>query len=340
MKRLLKVLNKETVLPYPIWFMRQAGRYLPEYRKVRHEGGNFLDLCYNSDLACEVTLQPIKRFDLDAAIVFSDILVIPDLMGVDVKFEPNFGPVINFELTENSIYDIKHNFDRDKAERLLKTIRHVRRDLPAEKTLIGFCGAPWTIASYMLEGGGSKGFNKAKKIMHEKRDLFNNLINLLTERIIEYSLMQVEAGAEVIQLFDSWSGVLSLSEFNSYSFKPIQHIINSIHKKTSVPIIVFCRNSSIEGIRCANSSGAAAVSIDYSFSLDDALDYTNVPLQGNLDPYMLAYDIDGALKQCDEICKTIGKRPFIFNVGHGIIPETNPDNVSRVIDRVRNFDFK
>lgn len=324
----------------PFWFMRQAGRYLPEYRAVRKNFHNFLEFCYTPDAACEVTLQPITRYGMSAAIIFSDILVIPHALGVDVKFAEGHGPILN------PISDIsqlsKNNFS-EILQPVYEAIRLTRKSLPQNTALIGFCGLPWTLACYIVEGKGSRDFSSVRQTAFRKKEFFTGLIDVLTESVIEHSLEQIKAGAQVIQLFDSWAGVLSEQEFLDYSIIPSKKITLAIKEKyPNIPVIGFPRLAGSKTIDYAKNTGVDAVSFDGSISLEVAkneLQKYVVP-QGNLDSVLLAEDKNGACLQTKKIISELGDKPFVFNLAHGILPHTPTDNVAAICDIIRNYCVK
>ena len=319
------------------WFMRQAGRYLPEYRRIRKNFTNFLEFCYTPEAACEVTIQPITRYDMSAAIIFSDILVIPDALGVDVGFSEGNGPTLS-KIT--SISQLSSGNFLQKLQPVYEAISLTRKELQQNKVLIGFCGLPWTLACYMIEGKGGRDFQYARQVALTKKDFFASLIELLTESVISHSLEQIKAGAQAIQLFDSWAGVLSEQEFLDYSIIPSKKIVSTIKEKyPDVPIIGFPRLSGSKIIDYAKNSGVDAVSFDGSISLSVArneLQKYVVP-QGNLDSVLLAEDRNQAVLQTKKIIETLGDKQFIFNLAHGILQHTPVDNVSAICDEIMTY---
>ncbi len=314
------------------WFMRQAGRYLPEYKNIRKNFSNFLEFCYNPEAACEVTLQPIKRFDMSAAIIFSDILVIPDALGVDVKFAEGHGPILK---PVSDISELSKNNFRETLEPVYEAIRFTRKELAKDKALIGFCGLPWTLACYMIEGKGSRDFSSVRQVAFRRKEFFSELITILSDVIIEHSLAQIKAGAQAIQLFDSWAGVLSEQEFYDYSITPSKKIVSAIKQKyPDVPIIGFPRMAGSKVINYAKETGVDAVSFDGSISLSVAKNELQkyVIAQGNLDSVLLAEDRNEACIQSKKIIETLGDKSFVFNLAHGILPHTPVDNVSAICD--------
>jgi uroporphyrinogen decarboxylase len=321
----------------PFWFMRQAGRYLPEYREVRKNFRNFLEFCYTPEAACEVTLQPIARYGMSAAIIFSDILVIPDALGAKVDFIEGTGPVLEPVL---DISKLSRNNFSEKLNPVYEAIKLTRKSLHDDTSLIGFCGLPWTLACYMVEGKGSRDFASVRRAAFTKKQFFLKLIDLLTEAVIDHSIAQIEAGAQAIQLFDSWAGVLSEQEFFDYSIIPSKKITSAIKEKyPNIPIIGFPRMGGSKIIDYARESGADCVSFDGSISLDYAKNELQkyVVVQGNLDPILLAEDKKEAGLQAKKIIGTLGDKPFVFNLAHGILPHTPPENVAFICDIIKNY---
>ncbi len=317
--------------------MRQAGRYLPEYREVRKNFKSFLEFCYTPDAACEVTIQPITRYGMSAAIIFSDILVIPDALGVDVSFHEGHGPVLK---PVSDISELSQDNFLNKLQPVYEAIKLTRKNLPEETALIGFCGLPWTLSCYMVEGKASRDFQSVRQIALRRKEFFSGLIDILTGSVIEHSLAQIEAGAQAIQLFDSWAGVLSEQEFFDYSILPSKKIVAAIKEKYShVPVIGFPRLSGSKAVDYAKITGVDAVSFDGSISLETAkneLQKYVVP-QGNLDSILLAEDKKEALLQSKKILETLGNKEFIFNLAHGILPHTPTDNVYAICNMIMEY---
>ena len=343
-KILLEILNRKQANRPAFWFMRQAGRYLPEYRELRQKAGGFLDLVYNPDHASEVTIQPIRRFGMDAAILFSDILVVPQALGQALRFETGEGPKLD------PIRDVQglKNLDVGKIDDVLnpvyETVKQTREKLLFEgfdeTTLIGFAGSPWTVACYMVEGGGSKTFEATKKWAYADRQGFGQLIEILIQSTIHYLSCQIEAGAEAIQLFDSWSGVLDTEHFQSYVVEPTEKIVSALHAKyPDIPVIGFPREAGEKSIHYAKTTGINAIGLDYSIDPVWARDYLQplMPVQGNLDPVTLLTGGEGLERSANHILEIFGDQPFIFNLGHGIIKETPPEHVAKLSDIIRNF---
>ena len=337
-KLLLRAIKGQEVDCPPVWLMRQAGRYLPEYREIRADAGSFLNLCYAPELACEVTLQPIRRFGFDAAILFSDILVIPDGLGQEVAFREGEGPVLTPLKTLSDIEKLDRLRAVDHLAPVLETVRRVRQGLPDPVALIGFAGAPWTVATYMIEGGSSRDFATVKAMAYGAPQAFARLIDILVDATADYLIAQVDAGAEVLQLFDSWAGVLPDQEFVRWVLAPTQRIVARIREAhPDVPIIGFPRGAGIMYLAYAADSGVDAVSLDTSVPVDWAAHelQTMVAVQGNLDPILLRTGgaaLAGAVRR---IRRSFAGGPFIFNLGHGIVPDTPPDHVAELVAVLR-----
>ena len=337
-KLLIRALKGEGLKCPPVWLMRQAGRYLPEYREVRSRAGSFLDLCYNPALATEVTLQPIRRFGFDAAILFSDILVVADALGQKVSFEEGRGPVLEALETGKDVAKLSRTVFHERLAPVYETIGRIRSALPPETALIGFAGAPWTVASYMIEGGSSRDFAKAKRWMYGQIQDFAALIDLLVEATGDYLLRQVEAGAEVLQLFDSWAGALSHPDMRQFSLAPMRRIVAKVREvHPEVPIILFPRGVGAGYLDFAVERFADGLSLDSSVPLEWARDQlqTHGCLQGNLDPQLLVAGGRSMSAGIARIVNRLGKGPFIFNLGHGIVPETPPEHVAELVKLVR-----
>lgn len=340
-KLLLQALSGDVLNRPPVWLMRQAGRYLPEYRAVRADGGSFLELCYSPELAAEVTLQPIRRFGLDAAILFSDILVIPDALGQGVRFEENRGPVLGPCI--RAVADLGILRPEGAAGRLqpvYETVRLLRRKLPADVCLIGFAGAPWTVASYMVAGEGSRDQGEARLWAYRDPDGFARLISMLVHVTAEYLIGQARAGAEVLQIFDTWAGSLSEMQFRRWCLEPAREIIRRVRQEfPGMPVIGFPRGAGPLYQTYALETGVSCVSLDTALPLQYAKDYLqpHVAVQGNLDPLLLVTGGDAMLREAERILKLMGPRRFIFNLGHGIIPETPPENVGEVVRFIKQW---
>jgi len=335
---MVRLLHGETIDPPPVWLMRQAGRYLPEYRSVRERAGSFLGLCYTPSLAAEVTLQPIDRFGMDAAILFSDILVICDALGQPVEFVEGEGPRLQPIRDADGIAQLDRAGAAARYAPVLETVRLVKADLPVETALIGFAGAPWTVATYMVEGQGGTDFSTTKRLAHEKPILFRALMELLTEATTAYLIAQIDAGVEIVQLFDSWAGVLNENDFNSWVIAPTLAIVQAVKAAhPEVPIIGFPRGAGASIVPYAEKTGIDAVSLDTSVPMGWAIKALphKIALQGNLDPALLL--VGGAPMDAgiDLIRHAMKGRRFIFNLGHGVLPATPPEHVARLVARVR-----
>ncbi|MEO1025290.1 MAG: uroporphyrinogen decarboxylase [Pseudomonadota bacterium] len=338
-KLLLRALAGEVLDTPPIWMMRQAGRYLPEYRATRAEAGDFLSLCYNSELAAEVTLQPIRRYEFDAAILFADILLIPDALGADLWFVTGEGPRLS---TITSEADFAKLGDADsvhgKLAPIYETVRILSRELPEETTLIGFAGAPWTVATYMIAGRGTPDQGPAHALKAENRPLFQALMDRLTEATIVYLSAQIEAGAEVVKLFDSWAGSLQGDDFRDFSLEPAKQIIAALKAKyPDTPIIAFPREAGDKYEGFAKASGADCVALDNSVDPVWAAAHVQKDgcVQGNLASSHMVTGGDDLVRETKAIVEAFSKGPHIFNLGHGITPDADPENVQLMIDTVR-----
>jgi len=324
----------------PIWLMRQAGRYLPEYRAVRATTRSFLEFCYTPDKAIEVTLQPIRRFDLDAAIIFSDILVVPDALGQKVWFEEGEGPKLEPLTDPVQFSRLSRARLADRLAPVYDAIRGVRAALPAKTALLGFAGAPFTLACYMIEGGSSRDFAKVKGWAYQHPDSFGLLIDLLVESIVDHLALQVEAGADAVQLFDSWAGVLPEEQLFGWSLEPMVRIAHALHARhPKVPIIAFPRAVGPAALMYRRTDAFAALSIDTGIGAHWAARelQPHICLQGNLDPIMLVAGGVALEREATRILDKLGQGPFIFNLGHGVVPQTPPDNVAQLVEVVRNW---
>jgi uroporphyrinogen decarboxylase len=336
---LLSVLNKTVVRPAPVWLMRQAGRYLPEYQAVRRQAGSFWTMCMSPDLAVEVTLQPIRRFDLDAAILFSDILVVPFALGQDVRFEDGRGPVLGaFPGNDRLVRD--QAVWASKLAPVYEAMSATRRDLARDKALIGFAGAPWTLAAYMLEGESSNDQRAAKLAGYRDPKGFAELLNILADTVAWHLVKQLQTGAGVVQIFDSWAGGLNDRCFQEWVIAPNKRVVEAVRKVIpNAPIIGFPRAATQQGYEAyASQTGVDAVSIDTATPIHWAASALsgNVAIQGNLDPIALIAGGKALDDGVDRILADTAGVPFIFNLGHGVLPETPPDHVARVVERVRS----
>lgn len=339
-KPLLKALRRESQDQIPIWLMRQAGRYLPEYRELRTRAENFLDFCYRPELSVTATLQPIERFGFDGAIIFSDILVIPDALGQRVTFEEGRGPVLEALEGPDRLAILSSENLRSHLAPVYEAISTVASRLPQDVAMIGFAGAPWTIASYMIEGGSSRNFTKLKSWAYGKPEAFTRLIDLLIDAVGDHLCAQIEAGAEVVQLFDSWAGILTEDDFDRWCLTPVTKIIETVKAKhPDTPIIVFPNRAGMFYQRIALKSGADGISIDMTVPLDFAKKdlQEKITVQGNLDPVSLVVGGDSLRRQVHQILENLGHGPFIFNLGHGILPETPLEHVTALVEEVRKW---
>jgi len=335
-KLLIQALQGQQTERVPFWFMRQAGRFLPEYREVRASTKGFLDLCFTPEKAAQVTLQPLERFGMDAAILFSDILVIPYALGVDVKFAEGEGPLVEVTNTDARIEAFA--YERNKLAPIGETVKLVKARLPHGAALIGFAGAPWTVACYMLQGRGGKEFAVAREFAYAHPQRMQKLIDAITDATIDYLQMQIDAGAEAIQLFDSWAGLLAPEQFAPWVTTPAIKIFKALKKShPHVPLIGFAKGAGLNLAAFARDSGVDAIGIDQHTTMEYGIHCAqpHQAVQGNLDPLLLASDKAGALKQTEKILKTFGKRPAIFNVGHGFVPHTPVENVAAVSEFVK-----
>ncbi|KRA47873.1 uroporphyrinogen decarboxylase [Devosia sp. Root635] len=322
----------------PIWIMRQAGRYLPEYRAIRTKAKNFLELCYTPDLATEVTLQPLRRFDLDAAILFSDILVIPDALGQSVRFEAGEGPVLDPVSVESIAGLGKERNALDHLAPVLEAVRRLRAALAPEKTLIGFCGSPWTVATYMIGGRGSSDQAAARLFALRHPQAFADLMDLLVQTSIAYLVAQFDAGADMVQVFESWALNLDDVAFAERVIEPNRRIVEGVRAKVpNAPIIGFPRGAAGNLARYAAQTGVNALGLDYATPLDFAAKHLplSLPVQGNLDPLRLVAGGAQLDERVDSIIAAFAARPHIFNLGHGIVPETPIEHVERLVERVK-----
>jgi len=324
----------------PVWFMRQAGRYLPEYRKVREQAGSFLELCYSPQLAAEVTLQPLRRYDLDAAVIFADILVVPHAMGNGLSFIEGEGPKLETVRSSSDLARLKSGLESKQFENVAESVSRVRRDLDSSISLIGFCGAPWTVASYMVEGGSSER-ELARKFAYQREDWFKELIARLVENSIEYLSVQIEAGADVVQIFDSWAGELPEDLLTEYCIEPIQEIVAGVRSRfPAVPIIVFAKGAGHRHGDIYSRTKCQAIGVEAECSLKflQSILPVDAVIQGNLDPLLLLCDDDLVRKHALNLVRLISRNRHIFNLGHGIKPQTNPEVLTTVIKTIRDYD--
>ncbi len=338
--RFLRALMRQPVDRTPVWMMRQAGRYLPEYRATRAQAGDFLSLCKNTPLACEVTLQPLERYPLDAAILFSDILTIPDALGLGLYFEtgegPKFRKVIRTEADVDALPKMNAESDLDYVMNAVSTIR---RELNGRVPLIGFSGSPWTLATYMIEGGSSKTFSEAKKLMYGQPEVMHRLLDHLADSVIDYLNGQVKAGAQAIQIFDTWGGVLSSWAYEEFSLSYMKKIVAGLIRESegrSVPVILFTKNGG-QWLESIADSGCDAVGLDWTTDIGNARARVGdkVALQGNMDPAMLYAPKERIRQEVADILRRYGSGSgHIFNLGHGITPDVDPEHAGAFINAV------
>ncbi|WP_370344015.1 uroporphyrinogen decarboxylase [Pararhodobacter marinus] len=338
-KTILRALQGEAQAVPPVWMMRQAGRYLPEYRATREKAGDFLSLCYNPDLAAEVTLQPIRRYGFDAAILFADILLLPQALGADLWFVTGEGPRLSTITSEEDFARLKpvHAIDETLSP-VYETLRILRRALPAETTLIGFAGAPWTVATYMIAGRGTPDQGPAHALKSENRALFEQLLGKITEGTIEYLSRQIEAGAEVVKIFDSWAGSLQGDDFDRYATEPARLITKTLKRRyPGIPVIAFPRQAGEAYTRFHQATSADCVALDDSVDAQWAAENVQIHgcVQGNLAPRHMVEGGPALVSETKRIVQAFSKGPHIFNLGHGITPEADPDNVHRMLEAIR-----
>ena len=344
--RYLRALQKQPVDVTPVWMMRQAGRYLPEYRATRAQAGDFMSLCKNAELACEVTLQPLRRYPLDAAILFSDILTIPDAMGLGLYFETGEGP--KFERPISSLADVKKipNIDpTDELGYVMNAVSTIRRELKGEVPLIGFSGSPWTLATYMVEGGSSKTFGKIKKMAFAEPQTLHLLLDKLADSVIDYFNAQVKAGAQSLMVFDSWGGVLSPRDYNEFSLQYMHKIVDGLIREydgRKVPVTLFTKNGG-QWIEAIAATGCDAVGLDWTINIGDAKRRVGdkVALQGNMDPSMLHGTPERIRQEVATILEDFGTGSgHVFNLGHGITPDVDPEHAGIFINSVHELSAK
>ncbi|WP_445304342.1 uroporphyrinogen decarboxylase [Neorhizobium sp. SOG26] len=318
--------------------MRQAGRYLPEYRETRAKAGGFLDLCYTPDFAVEVTLQPIRRYGFDAAILFSDILVIPDALKRNVRFVQGEGPQMD-PIDVSEILALKDDGVLPHLQPVLETVRRLRGALPQETTLLGFCGAPWTVATYMIAGHGTSDQAPARLFAYRHPEAFEKLLSFLAEVSAQYLIAQIDAGADAVQIFDSWAGVLGETEFDAFAAKPVARMIEIVRQaRPGAKVIAFAKGAGLNLKTYRQKTRADAIGLDWSVPLSFAQELQkDGPVQGNLDPMRVVAGGKSLDDGVDAILQVLGQGPLIFNLGHGITPEADPDNVTRLIERVRGW---
>jgi len=340
----LRALLREPISYTPVWMMRQAGRYLPEYRKIRSQAGDFMSLCRNPEFASEVTLQPLRRFKLDAAILFSDILTIPDAMGLGLYFEAGEGPKFSHSIKSSAdVKKIGIPDPEDELRYVMDAVRQIRSDLNGEVPLIGFSGSPWTLATYMVEGGSSKSFTKIKKMMYAEPSILHALLDKLADSVILYLNAQIKAGAQSVMIFDTWGGVLTTQDYHDFSLHYMHKIVDSLIRKNEgrkVPITLFTKNGGM-WLESIAATGCDAVGLDWTIDIENAKLRIGdkVALQGNMDPSMLYASPVRIQEEVSSILAGFGseKSGHVFNLGHGIHPDVPPENAGIFIDAVHEF---
>ncbi|HCR31712.1 MAG TPA: uroporphyrinogen decarboxylase [Opitutae bacterium] len=336
-QRFLNAINCQPLERPPIWVMRQAGRYLPEYRALK-EKYSFLELAQTPELALEVTMQPLRRFPLDAAILFSDILVIPEALGQGYHFREQGGIAMNYELDSvDKIESLDPSAVEEKLAYVADALKLIKDELAGEKALLGFAGSPWTLATYMVEGGSSKDFKKIKSLFYTDPKAFDQLMSKLTQALIDYLRMQKAAGADAVQIFDSWGGILSGDDYEAASLRWIAEIVSAL--KEEIPIIIYAKGT-IPHLMRQSATGAKAIAVDWTIPIREAANLVpaNVAIQGNLDPVILDTSPEIVSRKSNDILQAMADRPgHIFNLGHGILPTARIENMEALVDTVVNF---
>ena len=341
--RLIRALLRQPVDTTPVWVMRQAGRYLPEYRETRKQAGSFLDLCKNTELACEVTLQPLRRFELDAAILFSDILTIPDAMGLGLYFAEGEGPRFTHPVrTEAEINKLFVPDIGDTLGYVTDAVSLIRKELNGEVPLIGFSGSPWTLSTYMVEGGSSKDFHRVKAILYDNPKAMHQLLDVLARSVIDYLNAQIEAGAQAVMVFDTWGGALTPATYREFSLRYMQQIVEGLkrtHDGQRIPVTLFTKGGA-QWLEHIAETGCDAVGLDWTIDISEARQRvgSTVALQGNLDPCTLYASTETVRASVKSIIDAFGNHNgHVFNLGHGIHPTINPDNVKALVDAVHEY---
>ncbi|MES9937104.1 MAG: uroporphyrinogen decarboxylase [Sedimenticola sp.] len=341
--RFLRALLREPVDMTPVWMMRQAGRYLPEYRATRAKAGSFMDLCKNPELACEVTIQPLDRFPLDAAILFSDILTIPDAMGLGLYFTEGEGPRFERPVRDAAAVEALGVPDPEgELKYVMDAVRTIRRELDGRVPLIGFSGSPWTLATYMVEGGGTKNFAQVKGMMFDRPDLMHKLLETTADSVIAYLNAQVEAGAQALMIFDTWGGVLSPSDYKSFSLDYMQRIVEGLTRESEgrkVPVILFTKGGG-QWLQMMADTGCDGLGVDWTTDLAEARARVEgrVALQGNIDPCILYASPERIRNEVGRVLESYGKGTgHVFNLGHGIHPNVNPEHAGALVDAVHEL---
>lgn len=338
-KKLLRVLAGEYAEPPPVWLMRQAGRYLPEYREIRRRAGSFLDLCYTPELAEEVTLQPIRRYGFDAAILFADILLVPQSLGLRLWFVEGEGPRLSPVAGRGDLGRMRPVDEIDGTlSPIYETVRRLRKSLPAETALIGFAGAPWTVATYMVAGRGTPDQGPARRFAYSDPDGFQKLIDRVSEATVHYLSRQIEAGAEAVKIFDSWAGALPPGEFRRWVLEPTTRIVTTLRARhPGVPIIGFPRGSGLGSVEYATTTGVECLAVDTAMPMPALrpLISPNTALQGNLDPLLMVLGGNALTATARALVDQMRGTPFVFNLGHGITPDADPAHVDLLLRAVR-----
>lgn len=337
-KPILDVLNGRCCSPPPVWMMRQAGRYLPEYRGVRESAGDFLKLCLTPDLAAEVTLQPVRRFGFDAAILFSDILVIPYALGQRVWFIEGEGPRLEPVMDRGGLGNLRMQFDQDVLTPVYEAIVKVKAELAPTVALLGFCGAPWTLATYMIAGRGSADQSAARLFAYRDPEGFTHLMDILVENAANHLIQQFRAGVDAVQIFDTWAGVLPAAEFRRWCIEPTARLVAKLRSQIpDAKVIGFPRGIGTGILRYLENVAVDAIGLDWTMDVNFAREYIgrHIAVQGNLDPLVLAAGGDALDRAVGEILTAFSDRPFIFNLGHGILPQTPIAHVEQMLARIR-----
>ncbi len=341
--RFIRALLKQPVDKTPVWMMRQAGRYLPEYREVRAQAGSFMNLCTNPQLACEVTLQPLKRFDFDAAILFSDILTIPDAMGLGLHFSEGEGPRFAHPVrTEADIARLPIPDPEIELKYVMDAVRIIRKSLQGSVPLIGFSGSPWTLATYMVEGGSSKTFSKVKGLMYEQPQLMHKMLDKLAQSVATYLNAQIEAGAQAVMLFDTWGGALGAEEYNEFSLcyaQQVRSLLHTNYQGQQIPSVLFTKGGG-QWLEMMAETGYNALGLDWQTDIHQARVRVGgrVALQGNMDPVTLYANPDVIRSKVAMILEKYGMGcGHVFNLGHGILPDMNPEHVKVMVDAVHEL---
>jgi len=337
----LRALRREPTERTPVWLMRQAGRYLPEYRKVRAQAGDFMTLASTPDLACEVTLQPLERYALDAAIIFSDILTIPDAMGLELYFETGEGPKFNNPITDAAQIEQLPVPEAEDLQYVMDAIALTAKTLDGRVPLIGFSGSPWTLLTYMIENGGSKTYAKSKALLYKTPELAHQLLDKLAQAIVKYLIGQIQSGAAAVQIFDSWGGVLSPADYRTFSLAYMQQIVTGLQDAgfADTPVVLFSKGAN-QNLGAMADSGCHALGVDWTIDLNVAREITGgkVALQGNLDPATLYAPDDHIEQAVKTVLSQYGNHPgHVFNLGHGMQPDMSPEKVAVLVDAVHRF---